>query len=105
MQAIRGDLLEINRKEVAQRPSLEIDYRHPQIALAYCTNLNFDAKESYAIGVFFVILLCHEKTITPFIHTCLCDACIPCFRAGEHKGLRYLYTHFLWCLWFSYGGR
>jgi glutamate synthase (NADPH/NADH) small chain len=30
MQAIRGDLLEINRKEVAQRPSLEIDYRHPQ---------------------------------------------------------------------------
>ena len=27
MQKIRGDLLEINRKERAQTPSLEIDYR------------------------------------------------------------------------------
>ncbi len=30
MQSIRGDLQDINRKEVAQRPSLEIDYRQPQ---------------------------------------------------------------------------
>ncbi|MBT6152552.1 MAG: NAD(P)-dependent oxidoreductase [Chloroflexi bacterium] len=75
MQAIRGDLQEINRKEVAQRPSLEIDYRNPELRVCDFDEVSLPLTPEQAMYEASRCILCPDPA--PCVRACPVDNDIP----------------------------